>query len=55
MRKFIESLKKLFSMTPEQLAHAETELRFLFNLKTDDSPADPLTTRQQKRRPVGEN
>jgi hypothetical protein len=31
--KFTEKLKNLFTMTPEQLQHAENELRFLFGLK----------------------
>jgi hypothetical protein len=33
MTTLIESMKKFFSMTPAQLAHAENELRYLFGLK----------------------
>jgi len=33
MKKWIEKLKKAFTMTPKELKYAEIELRYLFGLE----------------------
>jgi hypothetical protein len=38
MAKIIEKLKRLFTMTPEQIAYAENELRFIFGMKKPGVP-----------------
>lgn len=40
-----QKLKGLFTLTPEQLQHAEKELRFLFGI---DDPSAKLTTHHKE-------